>query len=172
MHKLIFSPDVLPRVVETGPIVAEFTRILEAGAPDGTEMGYPVVIQDQREQLWVADGVKRLAAMKRLGITHPWVHLRSGSKADAIWYAAGANTQHGVRLSASSKRQAAELCLRNPAIRDHFTARVIAHQVGLGPEVVGLMASTAAEREPPDDWEPPDPGAYRAVVPYGVNRTT
>ena len=135
MKDLTFAEDVLPRMVRSGPLVDEFTEILRLGAPDGTEMGLGVVFHDG-STFWVADGTKRLTAQDRIGIVRPWVDLKKGTKGDAIWYAIGANREHGVRLSNAEKRQATINALKNPDIAETFTHESIAEQVGVSRSLV------------------------------------
>ncbi len=135
MKDLVFSEDVLPRMIRSGPIVDEYTEILRLGAKDGTEMGLGVVFHDG-STFWVADGVKRLTGQQRMGITRPWVNLKKGSKADAVWYASGANREHGVRLTNKEKRQAADNLVANKSIADNFTDSAMAAQIGVSEGIV------------------------------------
>ena len=127
--ELVASPDVLPRLVTSGPIVESYAKILRLGPQDGSAMGYPVVFNDG-ETKWIADGLQRLSAMDLIGIVQPLVDLRQGTKADATWFASGANREHGRPMTKGQKRQAVDNLLRNPATAE-LSAHQLAAQVGV-----------------------------------------
>lgn len=132
--ELVASPEILPRLVSTGAIVESYAEILRLGPLDGTGMGYPVVFDDG-ETKWVADGFKRLSAMDIIGIARPLVDLRKGSKADAAWFAAGANREHGQPMSKADKRRAVDILLRCEGTAE-LSSHKIAAQVGVGHDLV------------------------------------
>lgn len=151
MEELTFSLDVLPRLCKEGDsVVREYAEILRMGEPDGSAMGLPVVFADG-EAHWVADGDKRLHAMQKIGISSPAVDIKRGSKADAIWYAIAANKEHGVRLTNEQKRRAVQNAVTNMGVRDAYTNRAIAEQVGVSHEMVNQIVKKLT----PDGDSPP-----------------
>ncbi|MHC4800136.1 MAG: hypothetical protein ACYTF1_26145 [Planctomycetota bacterium] len=141
--QLVFSLDVLPRDKNL-KVIKEYAEIIRMGPPDGTAMngkdGPPVVFRDIAGKFWVADGSKRLWAQEVLGVDLPWVEVRTGTKAHAIWYAAGANREHGQRMSPAGIRAAVDNLLKHlttqpPSIRE------IAVQVGCPASLVLARSS-------------------------------
>jgi hypothetical protein len=60
---------------------------------------------------WLADGFHRLAAIIGRGVKYASCCVKSGTREDAILYAAGANKMHGLRRTNADKRRAVEMLL-------------------------------------------------------------
>ncbi|HZZ76905.1 MAG TPA: ParB/RepB/Spo0J family partition protein [Gemmataceae bacterium] len=88
--------------------VVDYTDVLRAG---GTLP--PVVVFEDGDDLWMADGFHRLEAHLAAGLTEISAEIRHGSKRDALLYSAGANHTHGLRRSNADKRQAIKLLLED-----------------------------------------------------------
>lgn len=123
---LTLDPQVLPRLVEDDALVKEYTEILRL---DPDAMPSPVAFDDGKKR-WLADGVRRRAAHGALGKTEMLVELRKGTRAEAVWYACGANRTHGARPTNKEKIQAVENALSIPSLAER-TDDDIAEQVGV-----------------------------------------
>ena len=62
----------------------------------------------ERDTLWLADGYTRLAAAERLGAKRIKAEVTAGTFDDAFWYAVGANSHNGNRLTNAEKRRTLE----------------------------------------------------------------
>jgi len=78
---------------------------------------------------WLADGLHRYEAAKARGDTTLRCDVRSGKRDTAIWYAAGANREHGVPLTNKEKRLAVAHVLSVPTYWS-LSDSAIAEQVG------------------------------------------
>ncbi|BCM89037.1 hypothetical protein IAD21_00880 [Abditibacteriota bacterium] len=70
-----------------------------------------VVFKDADGNRWCADGFHRIRAAKDGGIALIDVDEREGTLRDAILYAAGANSAHGLKRNSSDKRRAINVLL-------------------------------------------------------------
>jgi len=82
-------------------VVEEYAAKLRAGAKFP-----PIVVFADALGFYIADGNHRYRAHDLAGRTTIEVELRQGTKADALWYALGANKAHGLQLSKQDKRHA------------------------------------------------------------------
>jgi len=125
------DPSVLPRIQDDDPVVAEYADTLRL---DQKAMPPPVVFFDGKDN-WLADGVKRLAALKRIGVEEPVCDVRKGTRSEAIFYASGANREHGVRLTNAEKKRAVENCLADKECAEN-TDGVIGELCGVSTSMV------------------------------------
>jgi hypothetical protein len=72
----------------------------------------PVIIFFDSTHYHLADGYHRYHAALKNQYTEVLADLHEGSKKDALWYATGANSNHGVQWKNGDKRRAVELALR------------------------------------------------------------
>lgn len=72
----------------------------------------PVVFHDPEGVAWLGDGLHRLRALSRIARVSVECDVRSGTRADAEWYAAGANGAHGLPLTREQRRLAVKLALQ------------------------------------------------------------
>jgi hypothetical protein len=95
-----------------GDTVQEYAEKMENGWGD-----FPsVVLFYDGTDYWLADGFHRLAAYKSLaavGDTLIPADVRSGTRRDAILFAASANANHGLRRTKADKRRSVEVMLRD-----------------------------------------------------------
>ena len=87
----------------------------------------PVVVFRDGSRYCLADGFHRLQAFRRAGRDEIEADVYVGTRADALWFALGANRKHGQRLNLADKRHAIELAL---ATWPDLSQRRIAAQVG------------------------------------------
>lgn len=74
----------------------------------------PVVVFFDGLEYWLADGFHRVNAAIQAGIEHINVDVKEGDKRDALLYAVGANSSHGLRRTNEDKRNAVMLLLNDP----------------------------------------------------------
>lgn len=87
-------------------VVNEYAEAMEDGAQFP-----PVVVFQEAERYWLADGFHRLAATKQLGLLEIEAEVQQGTKRDALLRAVGANAEHGLRRTNEDKRRAVETLL-------------------------------------------------------------
>ncbi len=98
----------------------------------------PIVVFDDGAELHLADGYHRLTAHELAGRTEIEAQVRTGTKADALWFALGANRAHGLRLTNTDKRHAVALALTTWPEK---TQVEIARQVGCSQGLVSQCIS-------------------------------
>jgi hypothetical protein len=91
--------------------VAEYAEALTNGAI------FPPIVcyaEEGSERYILADGFHRLAAYTEAGIDEIEVELRQGGMGEALDFALGANSQHGIRRTSADKRHAVMMALKDP----------------------------------------------------------
>jgi len=73
----------------------------------------PVVVFDDGNNLWLADGFHRMEACLRSGFKVVKAEVKEGGRIEALKYAFKANSTHGLRMSNDDKRQAVLLAYEN-----------------------------------------------------------
>lgn len=98
----------------------------------------PVVVFYDGDQYWLADGFHRLKAAEKAGSDELSVDVRPGTRHDAMWHAAGANSVHGVRRSNADKRNSVRLALKVwvETRKEPINSTEIARQVGVSHQMV------------------------------------
>jgi hypothetical protein len=94
---------------------------------DATNHFPPVVVFHDGSQFILADGYHRVMAATRNGFLDIEADIRKGTKSDALKFALGANTAHGLRRTNSDKRRSVDLALAEwPKLSDREIARICA----------------------------------------------
>ena len=93
---------------------------------------------------WAADGHHRLSAAKAVGLTDILVDVKAGTKADAVWFALGANAAHGLRRKREDVRRAIELALKHPKSSGMSDVKIAAH-VGCSDKTVAMVRNATSE---------------------------
>lgn len=88
------------------PIVDEYADAMEAGIEFP-----PLVVFFDGSDYWLADGFHRLYAYRQQGTQPIACEVRSGSQDDAVLYAVGTNSEHGLRRTNADKRKAVMMVL-------------------------------------------------------------
>lgn len=91
------------------PTVVEYAEQMTAGSEFP-----PLVVYHDGEDYWLADGFHRQAAAAAAGLAEVDCELRQGSRRDAVLWAVGANSAHGLRRTNEDKRRAVGLLLADP----------------------------------------------------------
>ena len=86
----------------------------------------PVVAFRENGDLWLADGFHRVQAHTFLGMTTIEADVKTGTRQDAMIYAALANVVHGKPMSQREKREAGERLLRLTNWSDYEIGKRIA----------------------------------------------
>ena len=87
-------------------LVQRYAAAMEAG-----DQFPPVDVFRDGERLFLADGQHRREAAKRCGQAELPANVHTGTAADAIWFALGANAKHGARLGRGDLRRAVLLAV-------------------------------------------------------------
>src|SRR5262245_40145107 len=98
--------DVRARVALSREAVAEYAQAMNASDPFP-----PIVVFEDGEGLWLADGHHRVEAARRAGRKVVCADLRAGGRREALLHACGANAAHGIRRTNADKRRAVTLML-------------------------------------------------------------
>jgi hypothetical protein len=93
-------------------VVADYAEAIRTARADGLPFPLPPVhIFKDGKTYWLADGNHTLAGAKEAGEADVPAVVKTGTKRDAILYAAGANAEHGLRRTNADKRRAVMLVL-------------------------------------------------------------
>jgi hypothetical protein len=94
---------------------------------------------------WLADGFHRYHAARKRG--EKWIDAQviKGSRDDARWHAAGANTQHGLNRTTADKQKAVRLALE---LRPSLSDRAIAQHCGVDNKTVAIQRAKSTEEIP------------------------
>ncbi len=72
-----------------------------------------LVVFDDGEHKWLADGFHRARAARQAGLTHFQVDLKRGELRDAVRLSLSVNAKHGLRRTNDDKRRAVERALQD-----------------------------------------------------------
>lgn len=99
-----------------------------------------IVYGDDEGTYWLADGFHRIEAAARAGVPTVPCDVRPGSRRDAVLYAVGANSSHGLRRTRQDVRRAIETLLRDEEWR-RWSNVEIARRVGCTDKTVAVVRS-------------------------------
>lgn len=103
--------------------VAEYAEAMS----DPANLFPPIVVFVDGTRLLLADGFHRVLAATRNGQDRIEAEIHKGTKQDALKYALGANTSHGLPRSNADKRKSVEMALTEwPKLSDRELARLCA----------------------------------------------
>ena len=74
----------------------------------------PVIVFRSGDETWLADGWHRVAAARQAGLVTIRADVRAGGERDAILFAVGSNSMHGLPRTNADKRRAAMTLLDDP----------------------------------------------------------
>lgn len=122
-HKKIVTDagtDVRSEINED--IVTEYAADIKKG-----DKFPPMVVFDTKDGLLLANGFHRLFGYERQGWKSSICDVRTGKRSDAIKFALGSNTDHGLRRTNADKRRAVEIALKEfPDSSDRVIADICA----------------------------------------------
>lgn len=113
--------------------VAEYAQAME----DGADLP-PIVCYHDGSTYWLADGFHRYHAARKRGEKLLDAQVIKGSRDDARWHAAGANTAHGLKRTVADKQRAVRLALE---LRPELSDNKIAAHCGVSPHTVASVRS-------------------------------
>ncbi|MBB6407645.1 hypothetical protein [Mesorhizobium sangaii] len=90
-------------------VVADYAEAMEGGASFP-----PIIIFFDGDVYWPADGFHRIAAARKVGLDTIAADVRQGNRRDAILFAVGVNSNHGLRRTQADKRRSVETLLKDP----------------------------------------------------------
>jgi len=102
----------------------------------------PIVVFREGDKLYVADGFHRIAAAGKNDFKDIEAEIHEGTRLDALWYALGANRQHGQRLSAKDREHAVKMAIKefpDKSLRD------VADRIGCSHEYVRKIKDMVSE---------------------------
>lgn len=120
-------------------IVSEYAESMRCGAKFP-----PVVLFFDGAQYWLADGFQRYHASREAEFLDMLCDVHEGTNRDAVWYSAGANTAHGLRLSNMDKRKAVLVLLNDAEWSKLADAEIARHCKVTHPFVGKLRKEQAA----------------------------
>ncbi|MBC7164843.1 MAG: ParB N-terminal domain-containing protein [Roseovarius sp.] len=122
------------RAAGSAAAVAEYAAALAEGAifPPVT------VFRDAEGRYWLADGFHRLEAHKLAGRETISADVREGDRREAMLFAAGANSSHGLRRTQEDKREAIAALLNDPEWR-RWSDREIAKRTATSNKTVARL---------------------------------
>lgn len=127
------DPDLQVRVAIDPATVARYAELVR----DGQSLE-PVVLFDDGEHLWLADGHHTIAGYEGAGNDQVPAVTRKGTKRDAQDYACSANGRHGLPLSNADKRRIVGIRLADPEW-SKASDRAIAKLVGVSHPFVAAL---------------------------------
>lgn len=87
----------------------------------------PIVVFHDGSEYILADGFHRVMAAARNGFKDILAEVHKGTKSDALKFALGANTAHGIKRTNADKRRSVELALAEwPKLSDRQIAEICA----------------------------------------------
>jgi len=138
--KEIEIADLQARAGTDDKTIAEYAEAFTEGA----KFPAATVFHDGK-RYFLADGFHRYFGAQKAGLADILCDIKSGTRADALWFAAGANKTHGLKRSNLDKRHAVELALRE---KPGMTDNAIAKHVGVSFPLVQEIRSHLQVLEP------------------------
>lgn len=135
IHKIERDDALQARVKLDRKVVKDYAGKMK----NGTEFP-PLVLYQEGEgdaaRYWLADGWHRLAAYELTKKTRVPVRIIAGVYRDALLYALGANSQHGLQRSTADKQKAVETFLMDPEWQQ-WSNEEIAKRVHVDAKTIG-----------------------------------
>ena len=95
-----------------------------------------IVVYDDDKNLYVADGLHRVAAADKMKYMDIDAEVRKGTRLDALWWSLAANKTHGLRLSRADVRHAIGVALKE---FPDSSSNSIAKQIGCSDTTVNSV---------------------------------
>jgi uncharacterized ParB-like nuclease family protein len=121
LEKLSDDRALTARVKGVDPkIVAVYAEQIAAGAT----LPPIEVFRDEAGELWVGDGLHRLAAARANGAAAILARVQEGGRQAALRCAVAANEAHGLRRTPADKRKAVAMLLGDPEFNQQSSAEL------------------------------------------------
>lgn len=120
------------RVAIDEEVVEEYAQLMRQ------KVKFPPIagIRDEGGVLWVTDGIHRLKAASKAGLTEIDIEIQEGDRFEAVMHALRANSRHGIRRTNADKRKAVEIALKE---FPKWSGRVLAKLCGVANQLVSTM---------------------------------
>ena len=118
-------------------VVEEYASAMREGRWQWHDGNRLIVFGDDAA-LWLADGFHRIEAAQRANLPTVPCEVRPGSRRDAVLYAVGANSSHGLQRTRQDVRRAIELLLRDEEW-GKWSHVELARRVGCSDKTVGTV---------------------------------
>lgn len=125
--------QIQPRQALNKAVVTEYSFAMKQG-----DEFPPIIVFYDGSKYWLADGYHRIAAAQVNGDLEIIAERKSGSRRDAILYAVGANSTHGLRRTNADKRRVVERLLQDLEWCQ-MSDNAIAQQCGVSHSFVGKL---------------------------------
>lgn len=134
LDAITFDAGTQIRAAIDQQVVSDYAEQMTEGA-----VFPPIVLFHDGNRHYLADGFHRFMAAQRNTFVDIDADVRAGTQVDALWFALGANKQHGKQLTASDKRNAIAIAIRTWPSRSGVE---IAAQVGCSDVYVSRVRKT------------------------------
>ena len=162
---IITDADTQVRATMREAIVKEYARLMDAG------QGFPpIVVFFDGEKYYLADGFHRLQAAEQLGKDQIEAEVREGGCRDALFFAAAANSDHGLRRSNDDKRRAVKVLLDDPEWSEMSDNRIAAH-CGVTQPFVSKLHKEGQEDDVNSNEHEAEEGGYNGYTPSGPSKS-
>jgi len=139
LDKLTLDADVQPRVSLRQDVICEYAEAMAQGVKFP-----PLVAFSDNGTLWLADGFHRWYAAKQAKVKSVPVEVRKGAKREAVIFAVGCNSAHGLRRTNADKRLCVERLLADKECRRR-SEKWIAEICGVSRPLVNECRRACAE---------------------------
>ena len=141
---LVLDEEIQPRLRLDQRKIDEYAQLYveEMALP-------PIVIFQDADHCYVADGFHRTQAAIKAGLEQIPAEVRQGTRRDALLYASAANSTHGLPLTAEDKRRIVTRLLADPEC-GQWSDREIARHCGVSHDFVSRLRRSLSS----DDSEP------------------
>jgi hypothetical protein len=134
LTEITADPEVQARVELDEEVVADYSRAMleQVDTKEGLQFPPCTVFREGKKTFWLADGFHRFnAALRTDGkVDRLDCEIRQGGKRDAMLFALGSNTDHGLRRTSADKRKAVSVILRDDEWKQ-WSSREIARRCGV-----------------------------------------
>ncbi len=135
LDRLVIDPGLQMREGLNHDVIDDYAESYRSGR------SMPPLVSFQEADsstLLVADGFHRLGGARAAGLQEIEVEIRQGTRRDALFFAASANTGHGMRRTNADKRRGVMVLLDDPEW-SKMSNHLIAEHVGVSHMLVGNL---------------------------------
>jgi hypothetical protein len=115
------------------PTVQRYSELMS----EGVEFP-PVIVFDDGNHLYLADGFQRVHAALKAGFTEIMADVRKGAQREALLFSTSANAAHGLQPTNADKRKSVMVLLVDPEW-SAWSDRKIAKHIGVGNKLVSTV---------------------------------
>lgn len=156
LAKIAVDASTQTRASISETVVADYAERMLNGAQ------FPsIVLFHDGSQYYIGDGFHRVLALQRNGAVTVSSDVRPGTREDALWFALGANREHGHQMTRADKRHAIIVALETWPGR---SINQIAEQIGVNQRYAsGVRSEVSATTNLPDRVIGKDGKSYPAA---------